>query len=298
MAQRYSVELVGFSAPERKILEYTFALTLRRDVQYVIHDGPSDPNICLIDCLSPDAAARHAAASKRGTPIIVCGEGMDHLAGAKTPKPIRYLRMFLALDNAVKEIAQRSIAQSYGDPLAQVTHDDLLVADSQILEGVSADAAPTLVQQRLQQFAQTHHVAPPPTDWVLVVDDSPAVREFMAKKLKQFNVNADFAASGEEAIGKTAQRVYLVVFLDVVMPGADGYQVCRVIKSTKAERRPSIIMLTSRDGTFDKIRGKMAGCDSYLTKPVDEEQLIDVMARYLPKPPEKTIDRISRAMNG
>jgi two-component system, cell cycle response regulator len=72
------------------------------------------------------------------------------------------------------------------------------------------------------------------------------------------------------------------VFLDVIMPGIDGYQVCKLIKSKRAANKTAVIMLTSKGSPFDRIRGAMAGCDAYLTKPVDEDKLLESIVKFLP----------------
>ena len=113
--------------------------------------------------------------------------------------------------------------------------------------------------------------------WVLVVDDHLAIRRFMESKLSQLNINVDYAASGEQAVGLAGAKRYSCVFLDVVMPGIDGYKVCKVIKSMAASAQTRVVMLTSRE-----IRGKMAGCDAYLTKSIDEKKLIATINRVLP----------------
>jgi twitching motility two-component system response regulator PilG len=122
----------------------------------------------------------------------------------------------------------------------------------------------------------------PHADSVLVVDDNLTVREFMKSKLAAFNFNVDYAENGEQAIGFTGQKHYTCIFLDVVMPGIDGYQVCKLIKSNRSAQKTAVVMLTSKDSPFDKIRGSMSGCDAYLTKPVDEEKLLETIARFLP----------------
>ena len=72
------------------------------------------------------------------------------------------------------------------------------------------------------------------------------------------------------------------MFLDVMMAGLDGYQTCRAIKQNKGKRPtiPVVVMLTSRGGTIDKIRGSMSGCDAYLTKPLNEQQLGMVLTQH------------------
>ena len=124
-------------------------------------------------------------------------------------------------------------------------------------------------------------------DAVLVVDDNATVRKFMEAKLAPYGFTADFAETGEQAVGLTGAKEYTCVFLDVVLPGIDGYQVCKLIKSNKqAIKRTAVVMLTSRSSPFDKLRGSLAGCDEYLTKPVDENHLLEVIAKFLPRSPK------------
>jgi two-component system, cell cycle response regulator len=125
-------------------------------------------------------------------------------------------------------------------------------------------------------------------DQVLVVDDSLPVRKFMELKLAPYSFGVDFADSGEKAISLVAERNYACVFLDVMLPGVDGYQVCRAIKRQRGTAT-AVVMLTGKTSSFDKIRGTMAGCDAYMTKPVDEEKLLEVIAKFIPmRPPVKT----------
>ncbi len=120
---------------------------------------------------------------------------------------------------------------------------------------------------------------------VLCVDDSPLMRTFLQNKLQPYGIQPEFAASGEEALFKiskqhNAKQPYDLVFLDVLLPGMDGYDVCKMIKKNKDNALMKVVMLTSKDKTFDKIRGTMAGCDGYLTKPVDELKLRAIIERH------------------
>ena len=120
---------------------------------------------------------------------------------------------------------------------------------------------------------------------VLCVDDSPLMRTFLQNKLQPYGIQPEFAASGEEALFKiskqhNAKQPYDLVFLDVMLPGMDGYDVCKMIKKNKDNAPMKVVMLTSKDKTFDKIRGTMAGCDGYLTKPVDELKLRAIIERH------------------
>lgn len=119
-------------------------------------------------------------------------------------------------------------------------------------------------------------------DHILVVDDSDIALKFMRNRLSRFGFHTDLVSSGEEALGKMNTRPYKFVFLDVMMEGLDGYQTCRAIKQRKYSdgKPPVVVMLTSRGGTIDKIRGTLAGCDAYLTKPLNERDLIAVLAKH------------------
>jgi CheY-like chemotaxis protein len=115
---------------------------------------------------------------------------------------------------------------------------------------------------------------------VLAVDDSPLMRTFLHNKLAPYGIHPEFAASGEEALFKISKQHFDLIFLDVMLPGMDGYDVCKMIKKNKDNALMKVVMLTSKDKTFDKIRGTMAGCDGYLTKPVDEMKLRAIIERH------------------
>jgi twitching motility two-component system response regulator PilG len=115
---------------------------------------------------------------------------------------------------------------------------------------------------------------------VLAVDDSPLMRTFLHNKLQPYGITPEFASTGEEALFKVSKQHFDMIFLDVMLPGMDGYDVCKMIKKNKDNSLMKVVMLTSKDKTFDKIRGTMAGCDGYLTKPVDELKLRAIIERH------------------
>jgi CheY-like chemotaxis protein len=119
---------------------------------------------------------------------------------------------------------------------------------------------------------------------VLVVDDSDVALKFMQNRLRQFGYEGQLARSGEEALALVAEDDFKFVFMDVMMTGLDGYQTCKAIKQNKARKgaAPVVVMLTSRGGTIDKIRGTMAGCDAYLTKPLNEKHLVTILVKHDP----------------
>jgi CheY-like chemotaxis protein len=119
-------------------------------------------------------------------------------------------------------------------------------------------------------------------DDILVVDDSDIALRFMQDHLGGFGFRVHLARSGEECLMLLNQRAFRCVFLDVMMTGIDGYQTCRMIKQRKYQSgvAPTVIMMTSRSGAIDRVRGALAGCDGYLVKPVDESKLIKSLFQH------------------
>lgn len=115
----------------------------------------------------------------------------------------------------------------------------------------------------------------------LVVDDSLAVRKQMEIEFSLLDNELDVAASAEEALHIVSEKVYDVIFLDVVMPGMDGYTACKKIKRDSLNKKTPVILLTSRSSSFDKIKGALAGCDAYLVKPINHNEFSAIYNKYV-----------------
>ena len=115
----------------------------------------------------------------------------------------------------------------------------------------------------------------------LVVDDSSTVRAQVGLGLKIFGASADFAETAEEAYELLARNFYDIAFLDVVLPGADGYQICKAIKRNPKHKQMAVIMLTSKSSTIDRVKASLAGCDAFLTKPVQNEHFQEILGKHL-----------------
>ncbi|MFT6389159.1 MAG: CheY-like chemotaxis protein [Cellvibrionaceae bacterium] len=114
----------------------------------------------------------------------------------------------------------------------------------------------------------------------LVVDDSELVRTQMKMIFDKINVKGSFAENGSDAILRAQLQNYDLIFLDVMLPDMDGYEICKVLKKTQRTLNTPIIMLTSKSSPFNRIRGIMVGCDKYLTKPIETEKITNVVNEY------------------
>lgn len=115
---------------------------------------------------------------------------------------------------------------------------------------------------------------------VMVVDDSKTIRRTAETLLRKEGFEVVTAVDGFEALGKIVDYQPDIVFLDIMMPRLDGYQTCALIKHHHAFKNTPVVMLSSRDGLFDRARGRVVGSDRYITKPFTKEELLAVIAHY------------------
>jgi len=115
----------------------------------------------------------------------------------------------------------------------------------------------------------------------MVVDDSRPVRKQLEIELKMLGAKVELAENGEQALALSRERCYDIIFLDVIMPGIDGYKVCKVLKKDVQSKDTPVIMLTGKTSPFDKVRGTLSGCDAYITKPLQHEEFQNIARKYL-----------------
>ncbi|MBS0516654.1 MAG: response regulator [Proteobacteria bacterium] len=115
---------------------------------------------------------------------------------------------------------------------------------------------------------------------VLVIDDSKTIRRTAEMLLKKEGCDVVTAVDGFEALAKISDHRPQIIFVDIMMPRLDGYQTCALIKNNATYRATPVIMLSSKDGLFDKARGRVVGSEEYLTKPFTREELLGAIRRH------------------
>lgn len=116
---------------------------------------------------------------------------------------------------------------------------------------------------------------------VMVIDDSNTIRRSAEFFLVKAGCEVILAVDGFDALSKIADHQPDVIFVDIMMPRLDGYQTCALIKKNPKFKVTPVIMLSSKDGLFDRARGRMAGSDEYLTKPFTKESLLKTVGQYM-----------------
>jgi len=113
---------------------------------------------------------------------------------------------------------------------------------------------------------------------ILVIDDSKTIRRTAETLLTKEGCTVFTAVDGFDALSKVADHRPDVIFVDIMMPRLDGYQTCSLIKHNKTFKGTPVIMLSSKDGLFDRARGRIVGSEQYLTKPFTKDELLQAIA--------------------
>jgi twitching motility two-component system response regulator PilG len=112
---------------------------------------------------------------------------------------------------------------------------------------------------------------------IMVIDDSKTIRRTAETLLKKTGCEVITAEDGFEALAKIVEQKPDIIFVDIMMPRLDGYQTCSLIKNNPLFKKTPVVMLSSKDGLFDRARGRIVGSEQYLTKPFTRDELIDTV---------------------
>ena len=314
----YNILPIGFSSYEKSTIETFFRLAGRRAPHWVLTARSSEARVVLFNATSQQDIESFRSLVASWQKVILVG-GSDFGTGWPVlPRPIK-LTAVLGLLDALVDVEVLTPAAPAA-PAAFITRVLLAAVPvkprmtdvfANITSKVESSVAPVVVRDpataslmvpvskqesearaavnsisNVEQMASSKTVKRSINSAVigrvLIVDDSDIALKYMQNRLRHFSYECELAHSGEEALAMVSKHNYQFVFLDVMMTGLDGYQTCKAIKNNKARRGPApvVVMLTSRGGTIDKIRGSMAGCDAYLTKPLNDNRLGAVLAKF------------------
>lgn len=293
MKPEVSIFLLGFAPFEKSTFESFFKLAGRRDTDYKIQADVSRAHVVVIN--SDNSAAVQWVTDSMTSPQKALFIGAIDPAGKwpAVPKPIKLTTILGLIDVLV--LAGKS---RFGIDAIKVDSEPAQKAEAvaQTMTGLSARAIASVRQgtgkANVSDLGYTSFLglgsAPTAShngqnfDHILIVDGDDSALQFMHERISRYGFRAELARTGEEALVRISTGKYKFVFLEVVLPGMDGYQVCRDIKhDTYASGKPPVVvMFSSRGANTDKIRGGLAGCDAYLTKPLIEAELLKILSKY------------------
>jgi twitching motility two-component system response regulator PilG len=234
--------VVGFTAPERQMLDAVVKLSQRRQppLHLLRTNEGAGADVVMVDAANALSTQWASQQSWLQNKVVIWVDAKPDTGRTVVARPIQWS----------------------GLPI--------------LLARVMEQATPVAVSDQASKSA---------SNAVLVVDDSVAVRAQLRALLERRGITVTEADSAEKAIQVASSAFFPCILMDVIMPGVDGYEACRRIKaSPQAGKKSHVVMLTSKTSPFDRIKGKMAGCDAYLSKPIQPDYLNEVISRYIAKP--------------
>ncbi|MCA3159947.1 MAG: response regulator [Burkholderiales bacterium] len=318
----YTVQVLGFSSKERTLFASMFHLSKIRAMRYVEFDKALHPypDFYIISTDSPAAIEQFSRLDRnRYGGALFIGNHNIRTSLPVLRKPIKWAEVLMRLDELprpklsaqIHELLEAGIigendliiqrpaaAVNTASPSArQAAPDRSGWSETVPIEPKSdteagphtlmlqhqANAENNLELESVNRWYETQNVKTLTTPaFILVVDEDIATRRYMAAKFLELSYRVDFAESGEQALELFRINRYNAVFMDVYLPGIDGYEVCKHIKARAERRKTAVIFVTSKHSTFDRVKGAMAGCDAYLTKPLKQARLVEVLDKFIP----------------
>ena len=254
----FALAIFGIPEFEQKLLERIISLSESRDTVYRIVDEAQShtADIALVDRSNANTAdeIEQFFAQRQDFPTVVVANGKDSESEYWVKRPFTALRMLGALDKLVEDKLRGA---DRPQPNASAPKADDTAKKPAVAAGIYK---------------------------ALVVDDSLPVRKQVSVALRRAGITAEFAEDAESALQLIETRSYDILFLDVVLPGKDGYEICKAVKADKRKKHIPVIMLSGKSSPIDKVKGKLSGCDAYLTKPVSLKEFNQTLSKWL-KPP-------------
>ena len=266
----YAVAIFGIPEFERELVERIFSLSESRDNVYRIIEESQNhaADIAMVDRSNASAASQFEQfhSEREELPTVVIANGKEPECDFWVKRPFTAMRMLGALDKLVETRLSCPGKERSGAAPTKVAQ------------------APPKIAEKAAEPAASPATAAPGIYKALVVDDSLPVRKQVNVALRRAGITAEFAEDAESALKLIETRSYDILFLDVVLPGKDGYEICKAVKKDKGKKHIPVIMLTGKSSPIDKVKGKLSGCDAYLTKPVSLKEFNQTLSKWLNPP--------------
>lgn len=254
--QRFTLAVLGLSDYEMRLVRSVISLTMAggRTINFHLSDDHEHADIALLDADSSSAVSEMQGILAKPDlvpPVVltIAGKTLTQTGNFHLQRPLAPSKLLHLLDQIANE-------------LSKVSHIKLAPSSNHKAQPISPAQATVVITENPIQ----------PGQQALIIDDSPTARIKITQELRDMQIQSDSAETGELGLYMLSQKSYDLIFLDIVMPGADGYDVCKIIRRHPDYKKVPVIMLTSKSSPFDRIRGTMAGCTNYLTKPVEHQR--------------------------
>jgi two-component system cell cycle response regulator len=267
----FTVANYGFTGNERVVLKSICALSEKQERRYLYKEKASLDalDIAIVNGENPKAMLALEKWQKKYPSIPVILMTSQEVAGKNI-----YITSPPFTGGNIKQMLDTITVETFHYmPELVIGGDDSDDDSSELLNSNKKNYLNQAVDIKINKGDAVHKI--------LVVDDSKSVLKMMDLTLKALGLGTVLADSVDSAVKCLNSSNYDLIFLDVILPDGDGFEICKLIKQDTSMENVPVIMLTGKSSSYDKLKGKLAGCDDYLTKPVGNEVLQNVLKKYL-----------------
>ena len=253
------IHFVKLEAKERAIFDRVIAFNTTHGL---VNHSCEDIQSANLIISTEENFSQFESELKNQKTLILSNDPLCALGDIQLKRPILITRAMKALEASIDLIKLDQTTKEADDDIISITNKETKIEKKEKV---------TTTTKEITINLSGHHA--------LVIDDSAAIRKQLELELRDAGITADFAGSGEEALEKIEDTQYDLVFLDIIMPGIDGYETCRSMRTKASYKKTPIIMLSGKTSPLDEVQGVIAGATTYLTKPVKSAMFQETLTR-------------------
>lgn len=285
------IHFLGLTPKETAIFERVVSFNVTHGLEVSIENDIQNAKLIIVSSESFNASQFN---NNQNTYAVIVDDESNALGDLQILRPLMITKVMSSLteavelckskqndlvDNTSEELIDINIEDASIDVATETNHELVSNQDSnthqQTVSGSVANTENPLTSTNVtndsDESISSHHA--------LIIDDSAAIRKQLELELRDAGISSDFAECGEDALEKIQNNHFDLVFLDIIMPGIDGYETCKGIRSNAAFKKTPIIMLSGKTSPLDEVQGVIAGATTYLTKPVKSDKLQETLNR-------------------
>ncbi len=267
---KLGIHFVGLTPKETALFERVISFNVTHGLEATIEDDAINADLIIVTTESFTSVDQY---SNNKTIVVIANEVTTTQGDFQLCRPLMITKAMGALTDAINlsEEKQSSVATDETTGLIDVKIEDAEITnDSPSTEPLNEESVETETAADIV-VSTTHHA--------LIIDDSASIRKQLELELRDAGISSDFAECGEDALEIIKDTHFDLVFLDIIMPGLDGYETCKAMRTTPSYKKTPIIMLSGKTSPLDEVQGVIAGATTYLTKPVKSDKLQETLSR-------------------
>ena len=271
------IHFIGLDTRERAIFDRVITFNKTHGLKAHTSDQCEDADLIVLSDTEIQQAEQY---KKHKTLLVISHDGSQQSGDFQLKRPLLITKVMNSLGEALEHLKTNK-AMNESDSIELEVELETIHIENHSEDEISAN----VIGKSEKSLTEACHVADGQDNCeetalhALVIDDSASIRKQLELELRDAGITSDFAESGEMALEKIKDQQFDLVFLDIIMPGIDGYETCKAMRSIAEYKKTPIIMLSGKTSPLDEVQGVIAGATTYLTKPVKSDKLQETLTR-------------------